>query len=305
MTITLAWERRLASYSELIFCSDSRLSGGGNIDVCQKVFPLPREDAAIGFCGSTLIAYPVINQFISYIKNYKKNVDRALDGSELPRRLAALANKFLKSYIDPVDLERELLETRFLVGCFSWRLGRPIISKILFDNGPKQFVAANSSFPESRSARLHRGRVQFGMIGDLPHQYFDELGRHIDYTSAERLNMEPFSALTSMLGDSAYTDRRLGLKGIIGGAPQLLKVYPFFRTIEFGIHWPDAATGKLFLNGREVFDFEKIMLPQIDARTLEVRYPLEELARASELTLPDEDLRLGEDGSPVPSSAQQ
>ncbi|HEY0112201.1 MAG TPA: hypothetical protein VGB59_03505 [Allosphingosinicella sp.] len=79
MTITLAWERRLASYSEIVFASDSRLSGGGNIDVCQKVFPLPREDAAIGFCGSTLIAYPIINQFISYVKNYKKNLDRALN----------------------------------------------------------------------------------------------------------------------------------------------------------------------------------------------------------------------------------
>jgi len=72
MTITLAWERRLANYSEIIFCSDSRLTGGGNIDVCQKVFPLPREDGGIGFCGSTLIAYPIINQFISYVKNYKK-----------------------------------------------------------------------------------------------------------------------------------------------------------------------------------------------------------------------------------------
>jgi hypothetical protein len=147
LTITLAWERRMATYSEIIFCSDSRLSGAGNIDVCQKVFPLPREDAAIGFCGSTLIAYPIINQFISYIRNYRKNLDRALDGSELPRRLASLANKFLESYIDPIDLEQELLETTFLIGSFSWRLGRPIINKVLFDNGPKQYVAANSSFP--------------------------------------------------------------------------------------------------------------------------------------------------------------
>ncbi len=56
MTITIAWERKLSTYSEILFCSDSRLNGGGNIDVCQKVFALPREDAAIGFCGSTLIA---------------------------------------------------------------------------------------------------------------------------------------------------------------------------------------------------------------------------------------------------------
>lgn len=292
MTITLAWERRLANYSEIIFCSDSRLTGDGNIDVCQKVFPLPREDGAIGFCGSTLIAYPIINQFISYVKNYKKNVDRALDGSELPRRLAGLANRFLESYVDAVDLERELLETTFLIGCFSWRLGRPIINKIVFDNGPKQYVAANSSFPKPKSASLHKGSRQFGMIGDIAHQYFQELGRHIDFANAKRFDMEPFSALANMLGDPAFTCRRGDHGGVIGGAPQLLKVYPFFRTVEFGVHWPGSASGKLFLNGREVFDFEKIQLPQIDARTLEVRYPLEDIARASELALPAEDIEL-------------
>lgn len=292
MTITLAWERRLATYSEIVFCSDSRLSGGGNIDVCQKVFPLPREDAAIGFCGSTLIAYPIINQFISYIKNYKKNIDRALDGSELPRRLAALANKFLEAYIDPADLERELLETSFLIGCFSWRLGRPLINKILFDNGSKKFVAANTSFPKPKSASLHNGCGPFGMIGDLHHNYYDELSLHVDYSEAERFDMEPFCALASMLANPVYTDRRRDLKGVIGGAPQLLKVYPFFRTIEFGVHWPDTGNGKLFLNGREVFDFEKIQLPQLDARTLEMRYPLENLAHASELTPLEEDEKL-------------
>ena len=73
------------------------------------------------------------------------------------------------------------------------------------------------------------------------------------------------------------------------GAPQLLKVYPFYRTIEFGIHWPDNTSGKLFLNGREVFDFEKITLPALDARTLEARYPLEAISQSSELSLSIED----------------
>ena len=301
MTITLAWERKLATYSELVFCSDSRLSGGGNIDVCQKVFPLPREDAAIAFCGSTLIAYPIINQFISYVKNYKKNIDRALDGSELPRRFAALANRFLRSYIDAIDLERELLETTFLIGAFSWRLGRPIINKILFDNGEKGYVAAASSFPRPKSASLHRGCRQFGMIGDLAHHYYQELGKQVDYASADRLDMEPFSALSAMLTDPTFTDRRGEHGGVIGGAPQMLKVYPFYRTVEFGIHWPDVASGKLYLNGREVFEFEKIQLPALDARSLQVRYPLEELAQASELAPPAEDEQL--DASNIEASS--
>ncbi|WP_287139886.1 hypothetical protein [Mesorhizobium sp.] len=47
-------------------------------------------------------------------------MDRALDGSELPKRLAALANRFLEAYIDPVDLRSELLETSFIIGSHSW-----------------------------------------------------------------------------------------------------------------------------------------------------------------------------------------
>src|SRR5271165_5327003 len=132
MTIVVAWERRLRAYSEIVFCSDSRLTGGGNIDVCQKIFSLPREDAAIGFCGSTLIAYPLIHQFSSYIKYYKKNIDRALDGSELPARFLSLTNNFVNSYIDAIDLSNELKETSFLIGYFSWRLKRPFIYRIAY-----------------------------------------------------------------------------------------------------------------------------------------------------------------------------
>ena len=134
--------------TELVFCSDSRLSGGGNIDVCQKVFPLPREDAAVGFCGSTLIAYPIIHQLIGYVRHYKKNMDRALDGSELPKRFATLANRFLDAYIDPVDLRSELMETSFVIGCYSWKLKRPVISRIKYDGGPKNFVASFAALPE-------------------------------------------------------------------------------------------------------------------------------------------------------------
>lgn len=281
MTITLAWERQNSTYSEIVFCSDSRLTGGGNIDVCQKIFPLPREDAAIGFCGSTLIAYPLINQFTSYIRHYKKNLDRALDGSELSQRFADLANRFLVSYIDPVDLRSELLETSFIIGSFSWRLGRPIIKKIKYDGGAKCYVAASSSFPKSKSKSLHKAG-QFAMIGDIEHRYFECLANLIDYDKAKKLDMEPFTALSTMLGDVEFTDRGHKLKGVIGGAPQLLKIYPFLRTLEFAVQWPDKYKGKLFLNGREAFQYEKLQIPHIDSSTLEIYYPLADIGTGIE-----------------------
>ena len=281
LTITIAWERRLARYSEIVFCSDSRLSGGGNIDVCQKIFPLPREDGAVGFCGSTLLAYPIINQFISYVRHHKQSLDRALDGSEVPKRFAALANNFLLSYIDAVDLRSELLETSFVVGCFSTKLRRPVISHIRYDGGPKYYVASNPTFPRSKSATLSRSS-RFVIIGDLRHQFYEELSKIIDYDSGDRFNLEPFTALAKMLGDPAYTDRSSALRGPIGGAPQLLKVYPFLRTVEFGVHWPSRADGRLYLNGRQLFDYEKVTIPQIDSLTLSTFYPLEQIPEAGQ-----------------------
>lgn len=140
MTIAVAWERRLPTYSELIVCSDSRLTGGGHIDVCQKIFPTPREDMAIAFCGSTLIAYPLINQLISYVRNYKKSVDRALDSAEVPRRFCELINQFLQSYTDPAELEKELYSTNFLLCHYSWKARRPMISRITYEKSTQRYV---------------------------------------------------------------------------------------------------------------------------------------------------------------------
>lgn len=273
MTITIAWERKLSGGSELVFCSDSRLTGGGNIDVCQKVFPLPRDDAAVGFCGSTLLAYPIIHQFIGYTRHYKKSLDRSLDGSELPKRFAALANRFLEAYINPAELCSELKETSFILGCYSWRLRRPVISQIKYDGGPKNFVAASPRFPKTRSRGLYSS-AQFAMIGDLRPQFFDRLSDFIDYRKADRFDMQPFSALASMLADPTFTNRHGKFSGPIGGAPQLMKIYPFLRTLEFGVYWPNRERGALHLNGRALFDYEKLTLPLIDSETLEVVYPL-------------------------------
>jgi hypothetical protein len=280
MTIVVAWERRLPRYSEIIFCSDSRLTGGGNIDVCQKLFTLPREDAAIAFCGSTLIAYPLIHQFTSYIKHFKKNVDRALDASELPGRFCDLINKFLKHYIDPVDLITELRETSFLIGYFSWKLGRPFVYRISYDAGQREYVAVRSRFPKSKSQELHRNG-QFGFIGDLRHNYLDTLMEIMNKSGRPIFNMQPFEAVSMMLGDGTYVERKMKYKGVIGGAPQMLKIYPFLRTIEFAIFWPSREEGKLYLNGRETFEYEKIHVPHLDASTLEIHYPLGEIGSDS------------------------
>lgn len=276
MTITIAWERKLANYSEIILCSDSRLSGGGNIDVCQKVFALPREDAAIGFCGSTIIAYPLMHQFNSYIKHSKKNFDRALDGSALPQRFCALCNQFLEFYIDPVDLESDLRATSFIIAYFSWKHKRPFVYRIAYEKSANRYVAIKGKFPKTYSMERHNCS-QFVMLGDYRPEYFAELGKLADYEQSSDWNLEPFQALCNLLSNAEFTNRRGSRGGKIGGAPQFIKIYPFLKTIEFGVYWPSKIDDVLYINGRKTFNYEKIFVPRIDAKTMEFQYPLGEV----------------------------
>src|SRR3954469_4813095 len=63
MTIAIAWTREISRCEELVFVTDSRLSGDGrNFDACPKVMTLPRTDCAIAFAGYTGHAYPMMQQ---------------------------------------------------------------------------------------------------------------------------------------------------------------------------------------------------------------------------------------------------
>ena len=63
MTVAVAWVRTIRDCEELVFVTDSRLSGDGcNFDACPKLLTLPRNDCLIAFAGYTGHAYPVIHQ---------------------------------------------------------------------------------------------------------------------------------------------------------------------------------------------------------------------------------------------------
>ena len=133
-------------------------------------------------------------------------------------------------------------------------------------------MAVKSYFPQSISATLHR--LPFAIIGDYQHHYFEKLNTLVDYSGTSAFDLEPLRALIEMLSDLRFTDRKAGLRGAIGGAPQLVKIYPFMRTVEFACYWPSRLDGRLFLNGRDVFNYEKIYVPRLDCETLEFEYPL-------------------------------
>jgi hypothetical protein len=80
MTAAAAWIREIKpGIEELCFISDSRLSGGRNIDCCPKILPFNRGDIALCFAGDTQIAYPYFHQLSITEYSYKAARTRALD----------------------------------------------------------------------------------------------------------------------------------------------------------------------------------------------------------------------------------
>ena len=97
MTVIAAWVRQLGRYQELMIASDSRLSGGRNIEYCPKIIPLPRSDCAICFAGSTDFAYPLMIQISLAVQSYRPSLTRAMDLRELRTHTVKILRSRLKT----------------------------------------------------------------------------------------------------------------------------------------------------------------------------------------------------------------
>src|SRR5262249_34395881 len=84
MTVVIAWVRKINNCEELVFVSDSRLSGDGrNFDACPKILTLPRTDCVIAYAGYSGHAYPMMLQLQRAIDSYAPSRRGSLDISSL------------------------------------------------------------------------------------------------------------------------------------------------------------------------------------------------------------------------------
>jgi hypothetical protein len=89
-----------------------------------------------------------------------------------------------------------------------------------------------------------------------------------------KLDYEPLTILAEMLSDPRFTDRKQELRGLIGGAPQVTKVYPFLRTMNYAVEWDVGSKFVYSIKGRVIADFELFTVPGLNPFTGEVRRPV-------------------------------
>lgn len=291
MTISIAWIRNAGKYNELVVASDSRLSSAGHVDICQKVFPLPRGDAFLAFSGDTIIAFPFLFQLQAAVENFHQSTDRSQDVTQLLGRVLELLNCYRDAWLDtdPTDFEPAMRTTRFLFGGWSWRYKQFFIYPIHYSRQLKRFNILRNS---KRRARFGLSNGEMCVcIGNYTHEFLEHLDnlmkdrRHLDY--------KPLEVLCSMLADFRFTDRRLESefwdrrdgRGAIGGAPQVIKVYEHANTLPIAVRWPRSdGTMATTLLGRPLFDWEKTFTPIYDPERKSFYYPLADVADQAKIS---------------------
>lgn len=256
VTLATVWIRSSGSSQELVFASDSRLSGGETWDRGPKVFGLPRSDAAIAFAGHTLFALPAVLHLQSAIAAYPPSQRRSMDLEDAKGHALRVFNEIYADKRDFSSVGDPGPESEFILGGWSWRARRFRIWHLTWSTTSRRWdfrqVTPRRGFEDvwvwfSGSADAVRdARVRLDALL--------ETRRSSGQTS---LDLEPLSIVAEAIASGRYRD--------VGGAPQVTKVYQHMNTQQFAVEWPAAAdeAPRPHVGGRPLLPYEVAHLPVI------------------------------------------
>lgn len=254
MTLSLAWIRILnPNISELLFASDSRLSGGNRFDYVAKLFPLPRTDCGMAFAGSTYWAYPMMTALVRATEIHRPAATHALPLRQYFSHLLQILNEMQQAVHSYAEGEN-IPDFTLTVGGWDWKELRFRIWQIDFDTNTMKFTLnkresiigvstigacniAGDTDAVGKARKLLKERLQ------------SKYGRDMRSPGAH-LNLEPFEVLRDMLRES-------GSDSTIGGSPQLMKVYQHMNTQVHAVMWPRAGVERPYYLGRPLLDYER------------------------------------------------
>lgn len=286
MTITIAWVRQNKNTSELLVASDSRLRAYGAMDQAQKLFRLERGDCCLGFCGDAQVAYPLFVQVGSTLNNFVRTRTRAEDITDIIDTIGRVLNNLIGSWDLPAaDKTDQLKSTKILFSGWSWKHRR-------FDVGFFEPDGCTFNF-HHRKMRMshpwHENSRSLVFIGDYEREYRSALSdilerrhgvypTHVEATKKVNFDYEPVEALQLLLQRASSRDDL----PMIGGAPQMIKVYQHGNDLPIGIR---TNAEDHFLFGRRLFDWEKTSYPILDlmSEVPRILYPMAKIPLPADL----------------------
>lgn len=263
MTLCTAYIRQAGDTEELVFATDSCLTGGEKWKHGVKLFELPRKDCLLCFTGSTIRAYPLVLNLVSsiHLDNYLQSPSATLEEvlefiSELFTNLVMTITEVDKKYI-----HQERGAARFLFGGWDWQKGRFRIWRLHYSEGVEGFI-----FDELNADNAKMRFYEF--IGEADGVDIEEDARkafkkmvYDEDKQDDPIDMEPLKILRDI---SLNKDIRE-----VDGSLQIAKIYKSNRTEFFGIYW-ESSKGKPCFQGREYNEVNKPLIRYFDPDTFEI-----------------------------------
>ncbi len=257
MTLCVSWIREVNNEKELIFATDSCLSGGERWHSGVKLFELPRKDCLICFAGETNRTYPLILNLISSIKFDEHLLSSHTDIAEVLDYLTRLFTSLCHSITDygTQEFESVLGNFQFLFGGWSWKANDFKLWKLEYNHSAGAFV----------HDEVDSGTMFYTFIGDELEKSEESLNNELisnKKITAKNFDMEPFKVLIEMIRNSSYSN--------IDGAVQIAKIHPPGATEFLGVYWPSVIGGKKTFLGKDVSTDNNPAVKYIDPDTGEV-----------------------------------
>lgn len=295
MTLCAAWIRQINSVEELVFATDSSLTGGEKWNQGVKLFELPRPDCLICFAGETSRAYPLILNLISSIKLDRRLQSPRTDVEEVLSYLATLFTSLVSTIINEIqgmDIHDLRSGAKFLFGGWSWLESRFRVWQLYYSKDAESFVFKECT-DEPNKNRIYTFLGDPEDLVDTATKNYKQLIFDSDRQD-DKMDMEPLKILIEMSRDQSIRT--------VDGAIQIAKVYKSGTSEFFGIHWP-SISDKPHFQGRSFISHSKPDVRYFDPDTqilIEDKLPniIEDLTQFSHL----EDFEFiktcyGEDGS--------
>lgn len=243
MTLCAAWIRQEKDNQELVFATDSVLTGGEKWNHGIKLFELPRKDCLLCFAGETYRAYPLILNLVTILKQDKKLHSSKLDLQDVLYGLVDLFSELVESIFNKPSGNNSGIgsEAKFLFGGWSWKQSRFRIWKIFYSIELKGFAFSEETTEEEKSRFCvflgDPETAEKNIAGIAKKKYEEHLIKKDKFDA--QLDMEPAEVIIEMSRSREvyYVD----------GALQIGKVYKSATNEFFGIYWPSSDGRPTFL----------------------------------------------------------
>ena len=267
MTLCTAYIRQANNTEELIFATDSCLTGGEKWKHGIKLFELQRKDCLLCFAGDTMRAYPLVLNLVSSIHfdKYLESPYSTLE--EVLEFLSELFTKLVKA-ITEVDKTRIHLErgsAEFLFGGWDWQKGTNgsfRVWKLYYSPETEGFIF-NELTNSSNQTMFYTFMGNASSFGDIEKEAKDRFKKLLSDEDkiGSKLDMEPLRILCGISLDPSIRE--------VDGSLQIAKVYKSNRTEFFGIYW-ESSKGKPCFQGREYNEMNKPLVRYFDPDTFEL-----------------------------------